>query len=443
MDTICVVGERPLYGEVRIHGGKNAVLPILAATAAIGGEFVIHNCPEILDVYTALAILRGLGATAELRSGTAVVNSRGLHSVSVPAPLAGRMRASVLFLGALLARFSHASVPLPGGCLLGQRPLDQHLHGLRTLCVKTELYEDRIEAAGTPQGGAVILRCPSVGATENLMLAALGAQEPVTLLGAAKEPEIVCLASFLRACGKQIDGAGSSCIRIGGGALHGAEFTVMPDRMEAATYLACAVCAGGRLTLTQVEPSHLRAVTELYAAAGCRLRSWQSQLEIAAEKLRAVGPVVTGPYPAFPTDAQATLMASLLRAEGTTVIEETVFERRFRHVRELQKLGAQIRVAGRLASIRGVERLHGAQMEATDLRGGAAMLAAALGAAGKSTLKCTRHIARGYENIGGVLRRLGAELHTEEEERHGSGKTEPQTERQAHAAALRRAASDV
>ena len=442
MDTICVVGERPLYGEVRIHGGKNAALPILAATAAIGGEFVIHNCPRILDVYTALELLRALGAKARLCGNTAVIDSTGLAQTSLCAQTAKKMRASVLFLGALLARFGEASVPLPGGCPLGERPLDQHLHGLNTLSVRTDVCGGRIEARGSPAGGTIVLHCPSVGATENLMLAALGAAEPVTLIGAAKEPEIVCLAEFLTACGARIDGAGSSVVRVARGTLHAAEFTVMPDRMEAATYLAAAACAGGSLTLTNTVPEHLRAVTELYRAAGCEVREYPARLCVRAGSLRAVAPIVTGPYPSFPTDAQATVMASLLRAEGTTVIEETMFEDRFLHVPELLKLGAQIRVAGRLAAVRGVRELHGAQMQATDLRGGAAMLAAALGAAGRSTLQNTRHIDRGYENISGTLRSLGAELYREEEAAHGSEENEPPTRGQEPAEAPLRAASD-
>lgn len=411
MKVLSVLGGRPLYGQVQIHGAKNAVLPILAATVATKAVCVIRGCPDIRDVDTALEILRYLGCGVDRDADAITVNAASLRQTQIPARLMEKMRSSVLFLGALLAAQGEAAIYPPGGCVLGARPIDLHISGLRQLGASLLAQGERLQfQAAALTGGVVVLAYPSVGATENLLLAATAATAPVRIVGAAKEPEIGDLAGFLNACGADIQGAGTSVLTVRPTALHGAEYRVMPDRMEAATYLSAVACAGGEVTLLQMCPRHIQAVSQCYEAAGCRIRTYEDALQIRADGLRAVAPVITGPYPAFPTDAQATFMAALLKADGTTVLEETVFEDRYRHVPQLRKLGADIALAGRIARVKGVRRLHGAAMEATDLRGGAAMLTAALGAEGESTLSHIYHMERGYDHMTQNLCRLGAKL---------------------------------
>lgn len=408
MERLHIQGGRPLRGCLEIQGSKNGVLPLLAATAAFPGRFVLEGCPEIRDLRVTLALLEGLGLVCEDAAGCLRVDSRGPVGVAPDPGLAGQLRSSVLLLGALLARKGQAKIPLPGGCVLGARPLDLHLAGLEALGVRVRCADGVLDCRGRPKGGRVLLRWPSVGATENLLLAALGAEGPVTILGAAREPEIQDLAEFLMACGARISGAGSSCLRIWPGPLHGAAHRVLPDRMEAATWLCALASAGGELELRGLRPEQLGPVPELLCRAGCSLIQSGDRLRLKAGPLRAPGALRTGPYPAFPTDAQAPMMAALLKAEGITVFEETVFEDRFRHVPALRALGASIDVTGSLARVRGVPRLHGARMEATDLRGAAAMVCAALGAEGESELTQARHLDRGYAEFVPKLRSVGA-----------------------------------
>lgn len=409
MNYLRVRGGRPLRGTLAVQGSKNAALPILAATLCTGASCTLRGCPDIRDVHTAIDILRILGCTAEFDRGTVRVDAASAGQASVPDALAGKMRASVLFLGPLLATRGRAELPLPGGCVLGKRPLDLHLRGLETLGISTEVDSGTIRCAGAVQSGTVLLRYPSVGATENLLLAACGARGPVTLIGAAREPEIVDLARFLSACGAKITGAGSTVIRVTAGPCRGCDYRVMPDRMAAATWLCAAQTSGGDLTLTGISPTLLRPVTDALAAAGAQLTKGTDRIRLQASPLHAIGPIVTAPHPGFPTDAQAPLMAALLRAEGTTLFAETVFENRFRHVSALQKLGADVRVSGSVACVRGVLALHGADLEATDLRGGAAMLLAALGAEGESRIFAPEHLSRGYDDLLNTLTKLGAD----------------------------------
>lgn len=411
MESIRITGGNRLRGSVDISGSKNAALPVLASTVAVGHPCVIHNCPRIRDVDTALLILRHLGCRAE-RSGTTVtVDASQRTSATVPEDLSLEMRSSVLFLGALVGAGAEAVIHTPGGCVLGKRPIDLHICGLQKLGAAVTI-EDGCIHCRTEQhrGGTVFLPYPSVGATENLMLAALGAEAPVQILGAAREPEIVDLAAFLNACGATILGAGTSTIRICGAPKTGAEYTVMPDRMEAVTYLSAAVSAGGAVTVNRVCPQQLTPVLRFFQAAGCEVWQQTDCVGISCERLHSGPPVLTGPYPAFPTDAQPTVMAAMLKADGTTVFAETVFENRYRHVPALCALGARIEVAGRIAAVRGVKTMHAADMTATDLRGGAAMLVAALGAEGSSRLDGLHHIDRGYALLTEKLRALGAQL---------------------------------
>ena len=409
MDTIYITGGRPLAGTLAVQGSKNAVLPILAATAAIPGRFAFTNCPAIRDVTVTCALLRGLGLRISEADGLVTADSRAaIHTAPDPV-LAGKLRSSVLLLGALLARLGRAEIPLPGGCALGLRPLDLHLNALKTLGVRIRCEKERLLCLGRPTGGTVILPYPSVGATENLLLASLGASGPVRLIGAAREPEIQDLAVFLRNCGAKLSGAGTPCISIEPAPLHGAVHSILPDRMEAATWLCAAAATGGALRLTGLQPDHLRPVLDTLRLAGCEIHESGAGVTLRAGPLRSPGTVVTGPYPGFPTDAQATVMAALLQASGITLFEETVFSDRFRHVPALRAMGAQIETVGDLARVRGVSALHGAEISATDLRGAAAMVIAALAAEGTSVIHDAWHLDRGYGNLIERLRLLGAE----------------------------------
>lgn len=415
MGTYRICGGTPLRGEITVHGAKNSVLPILAATLVTRGCCVLHRCPHISDVDTALAILRSLGCTAARSGDTLTVDTAGANAAAIPAALMRKMRAAVIFLGALLTRFGQAELFLPGGCALGERPIDLHLRGLRHIGAEIRQEADALYCtAPHMSGGTVALPFPSVGATENLILAALSCPQEVTVCNAAREPEIGDLIAFLRACGADICGDGSSVITVRGGTLHGAEYTVMPDRMEAATYLAAAAATGGALTLRQTRPAHYAAVTHVLRQAGCAIEESAHELTLRAIALQAVSPIRTAPYDGFPTDALAPLTAVMATAQGVSVFEEAVFADRFLHIPALRAMGADIRATGRHAVIRGVSRLHGADVTATDLRGGAAMIIAALGAEGESRITDTHHTQRGYEAFAETLKGCGAQLEYEE-----------------------------
>lgn len=412
MGAYQIIGGRPLCGVIPIHGAKNSMLPILAATLVSRGTCVLHNCPQISDADAALSILQSLGCQVKREGDTLIVDTYAADGTEIPAALMQKMRAAVIFLGALLARFGRARLSHPGGCRLGERPIDLHLMGLQMLGASC-VYEDEelLCTAHKPEAATIALPFPSVGATENLLLAALPCEGETVLCNAAREPEIGDLIGFLTACGAQIDGAGTSVLRIHGGRpLHGTEYTIMPDRMEAATYLCAAAATRGELTLTQAEPNHLRAVTDILLRGGCEIRQLARELTLRCDKLRAVSPIRTAPYPAFPTDAQAPVMAAMATAEGISIFEETVFSDRFRHVPALRQMGAKITAAKRCAVVEGVPVLHGANVEATDLRGGAAMVIAALAAQGESVITKTEHTERGYAELVSSLRACGAEI---------------------------------
>lgn len=412
MGTYRIIGGRALEGAVTIHGAKNSVLPILAATLVSGGQYTIDNCPEISDVDTALDILRLLGCTAQRDGSRLRLDTGPAENREIPEELMKKMRAAILFLGALLARFGRAQLSAPGGCVLGERPIDLHLLGLRQMGADCETDGETLHCrANALRGCTVALPFPSVGATENLIIAALGCEGEVTLCNAAKEPEISDLIGFLRACGADIAGEGTSVLHIGGKPeLHGTEYSVMPDRMEAATYLAAAAATRGRLVLQGAEPAHLRAVTEILERGGCELVQRPGEIIVRCDRLVSVSPIITGPYDSFPTDAQAPVMAAMATAEGVSVFEETVFSDRLRHVNALRAMGARIHATERCAVVTGVRRLHGAAVEATDLRGGAAMVIAALCAEGESIITKTEHMERGYASFHQTLRACGAQI---------------------------------
>ena len=440
MSAYIIEGGHPLDGSVRIHGAKNSVLPILAACLLAPGECVIHNCPELSDVAASLDILRHLGVhhhgvplplrpaaqvpedvqggrhvgqlRAERQGDAVVVDASAPTGWDVPDALMREMRSSVIFLGAILGRMGRAELCAPGGCELGPRPIDLHLGAIRGLGGRITEDGGGLRAEGALRGADLVLSLPSVGATENAMLAAVCAAGTTTITNAAREPEIVDLQGFLRAIGAKVHGAGSSVITVEGGVpLHGGSYAVMGDRIVAATYLAAAASAGGTVEVTGVDYRHLSTVSAVLREAGCDVQSGAESIRLRRDgPLQGVRPVRTAPYPGFPTDAQAPLMAALTRGKGCTVFVENIFESRYRHVDELSRMGADIRVEGRVAVVYGVPRLHGTQVRATDLRGGAALAVAALGAEGRSELTGVHHIDRGYQSLEGDLRRLGAEI---------------------------------
>lgn len=410
MDAIRVIGGSPLNGTVRIHGAKNAALPLLAATAAIRGSFVLQNCPEILDIEITRKILDVLNIQTRRAGDALLVDSTRMQYAAIPRVLACRLRASVLFLGALTAAWEKAEVPYPGGDCFGSRPIDYHVQALHALGVSVQAEEDAVFAEGRPQSATVELPFPSVGATENALLAALGADGPVRIIGAAREPEIGCLCAFLSACGAKVRGIGTSCLTVTTGELHGAAFPILPDRIEAATYLCAAAATGGHLTLTGARAAHIRPVLDALQSAGCEIAEARGALTIEAGPLHAIPPVVTAPYPGFPTDIQPLLTAALLRADGVTVVEERVFRGRYRHIPALRAMGADLETAGQILRIRGVGHLHGTEAEATDLRGGAAMLIAALSAEGRSRIGAAQILERGYEALIPNLQAIGADV---------------------------------
>lgn len=408
-----ICGGRPLRGELRVQGAKNSALPILAAALLAPGQSVIRNCPDLSDVTAALEILRLLGCRTVREGDAVLIDASQLTGCGIPDRLMREMRSSVIFLGALLARLGRAELSYPGGCELGPRPIDLHLAALRGLGAEITEEQGRLTCTQGQglAGRELCLSIPSVGATENAMLAACGAQGLTTIVGAAREPEIVDLQRFLNAMGARVSGAGSPMIAIQGGApLHPAEHTVMGDRIAAATYLCAVGAAGGELRLTGVDPADLAAVCCCLEEAGCRLHTDGEGLSIAASgRMRGIRTVRTAPYHGFPTDAQAILMAALAGGTGTTMIVENMFDSRYRHVDELARMGADIQLAGRVAVVTG-SRLHGAAVRSTDLRGGAALVVAALGAEGVSRVSGLSHIRRGYQGLDDSLSALGADI---------------------------------
>lgn len=411
MEELIIRGGRPLAGELRPQGAKNSVLPLLAASLLFTKGCTLHNCPHLSDVESAVEILKALGCKVAWEGRSISVDAGDLREDEIPEALMRTMRSSILFLGPLMARLGRCRLSQPGGCVLGKRPIDLHLSGLKTLGAEVTQKDGSVTCGGTLTGGTIALSYPSVGATENLILAALGAVGTTTIYNAAKEPEVGDLIGFLTAGGAKIYGRGTSMLQVEGGLPEGASYEVMPDRMETATYLSAVAGCGGEVLVRGAVAGYLEPVIHCFALAGCRFREEEQLLALQAPKrLNSTYPVRTGPYPAFPTDAQAPFMAAMLRADGVTVIEENIFADRYRHVPALRALGGDIRTQGTVAVIHGVEHLRGTYLEATDLRGGAAMAVGALQAQGESHLCRIEHILRGYEDFPGKLSALGAEI---------------------------------
>jgi len=403
-----------LQGEVRISGAKNAVLPILVASLLGDSPSRVSNVPHLQDVTTTMELLGRMGAELSIDGRMQVeIDPRSMRHYEAPYDLVKTMRASILVLGPLVARYGRARVSLPGGCAIGSRPVDLHLHGLRALGAQVEVVNGNIEArADRLEGGRIIMDMVTVTGTENILMAATLARGTTVIENAAQEPEVVDLAEFLISMGAQIEGAGSSTITVEGvESLHGTEYSVLPDRIETGTYLVGAAMTGGRVRCTRARPAHLVAVLDKLTETGAEISvgdDWV-ELEMQGRRPRSVD-ITTAPYPGFPTDMQAQFTALNTIAEGTGVITETIFENRFMHVQELQRLGADIRVKGNTAIICGVPRLNGAPIMATDLRASASLVLAGLVADGTTTVDRVYHIDRGYEIIEEKLSALGARI---------------------------------
>lgn len=417
MQYYLVEGGKSLHGSIPISGAKNSVLPILAATLLTGGRTILHNCPDLRDVRSALEILEHLGCRTRRQGSDILVDSSGASRWDVPHALMREMRSSVIFLGPILARFGKARLSLPGGCEIGQRPIDLHLAALRRLGAEIrEEGGDILCRAGDLRGREIILSFPSVGATENAMLTACACSGVTRIINAAREPEIADLQAFLQKAGADIGGSGESVITVSGGMpRRDVEHTILPDRIETATYLCAAAACGGEVTLTETQPEQVGTVLQCLSEAGCTVRTaGRSITLLAPERLGHIAQVRTMPYPGFPTDAQAPLMAAACTGQGASVFLETIFENRYRHVSELARMGADIRVSGRTALVNGAA-LHGASVRCTDLRGGAALVIAALAARGESRIEDITHIDRGYEHLAEKLTALGGSIRRLEE----------------------------
>jgi UDP-N-acetylglucosamine 1-carboxyvinyltransferase len=414
MSKIIVRGGQRLSGRVKIHGAKNAVLPIIAASIlGSEGNSVIYDTPPLDDVIVINSVLESLGVEIEYKNETLHINARNIRTCEASYELVRKMRASFLVMGPLLTRMGHARISLPGGCAIGTRPIDQHLKGFEAMGAEIELGQGYIEArvAGRLKGAKIYLDVASVGATENIMMAATLAEGTTTIENAAKEPEIVDLANYLNAMGARVRGAGTGMIRIEGvEKLQGAVHTVIPDRIEAGTYMIAAAITKSDLYIDGAIADHLRPVISKLQEMGVHIDEDENGLRVYTDKpLRAVD-VKTLPYPGFPTDMQSQMMALLLTVDGTAIVTETVFENRYMHVEQFINMNAQIKVDGRTAVVSGGNRLSGAKVCATDLRAGAALILAALAAEGETEITGIHHIDRGYVDITYKLRLLGADI---------------------------------
>lgn len=413
MGKIKVIGGTPLRGTVSIHGAKNAVLPILAATVVVGGVHIIENCPQLSDVSTTVEILEELGAKVTRQGNELIIDTSGELSSYIPERLMRKLRSSIIFMGAILARNKKAKISAPGGCELGPRPIDLHIKALEEL--GAEIYDEHgylICSAINLTGKEIHLDIPSVGATENAMLLAVSAQGITVIQNAAREPEIEDLANLLNKMGARVSGAGTSTVTVcGSDKLLPVRHRVMPDRIVAATYLCAAAATGGEITVTDVCPEHLSAVLSTLSDCGCKIKKGADFVRLKAPKvLKSVNSIKTMPYPGFPTDAQSLFLAMLSKSSGTTIITETIFESRFNVAAELRRMGAKISVDSRVAVVQGVDMLSGACVSAADLRGGAALVIAALAANGKTEINSPHYIYRGYENLEDNLKSLGADI---------------------------------
>ena len=414
MEKIIVRGGQRLYGTVKVEGAKNAVLPVIAATLlASDGKSVIRDVPTLSDVFTINEVLRNLNAEVSFNNNTVVVDASRVLKEEAPFEYVRKMRASVLVMGSLLARNGRARVALPGGCAIGSRPIDQHLKGFEAMGAAVKVGNGFIEAEvnGRLRGAKIYLDFPSVGATENIMMAASTAQGTTIIENAAKEPEIVDLANFLNKMGARVKGAGTGTLKIEGvDVLFGADHTIIPDRIEAGTFMVAAAITGGNVLVKGAVPEHISSLIAKMEEMGVTIIEEEEGIRvIGPEYLKAVD-IKTMPHPGFPTDMQSQMMALLLRAEGTSMITETVFENRFMHVEEFRRMNADIKIEGRSVILNGPSNLQGAEVSATDLRAAAALILTGLVADGVTRVTELKHLDRGYVNFHEKLAALGADI---------------------------------
>ena len=414
MSAFVINGGRRISGSIRVQGSKNSVLPILASTILVEGVSVIHNCPDLSDTAGTVKILKNLGCRVLREGNSIVVDSTNVSSSEIPENLMREMRSSVIFLGAILGRTKTAVISTPGGCEIGLRPIDLHIYAMKRLGV--DIAEDYGKLVCTVPKGLIgkkiTFSFPSVGATENAILASVTAKGTTTIVNAAREPEIIDLCEFLNKCGAEIHGAGESVITIKGKEkLYPCEYSVICDRIACATYLIAGAITGGDVTLENTNPVHLNAIIPPLEEAGCHINIRCKEIRLKApRRLNRIDKIITQPYPGFPTDAQAPFTTLLCVADGTSVIVENIFESRFKHIPELVRMGAKIRVEGRVAVIDGVERLYGAEVFSPDLRGGAALVLAGLCARDTTVVKNIKYIDRGYEDFENNFCALNADI---------------------------------
>ncbi|WP_313344833.1 UDP-N-acetylglucosamine 1-carboxyvinyltransferase [Sedimentibacter sp.] len=417
MEKIIVRKSLGLNGNIRVDGSKNAILPILAATLLTDEECIIHDVPYLQDVQVMCKLLESLGANVEkIENNTLKISAKNINTCEAPYELISKMRASFLVMGPLLARCNSAKVYMPGGCAIGTRPIDLHLKGFKYLGAEVKSESGYVNAATERLiGNDIYLDFPSVGATENIIMAASLAAGETILENAAEEPEIVDLANFLNSMGANIIGAGTKTIRIKGvEKLHKTEHTIIPDRIEAGTYMVLAAAAGGNVTIENVVSSHLQPVIAKLRETGATVEEYDDKIKVVSNGNIKPVDIKTLPYPGFPTDMQAQFMAMLAIAEGTSIIHETIFENRFMHASELSRMGANVKIEGSSAILKGSSKLSGAKVKATDLRAGAALIIEGLIADGETEITEVYHIKRGYANIIEKLQNIGANIHCEE-----------------------------
>ena len=408
-----IKGGAKVQGEYRVRGAKNAALPILAAGIMAEGETRIHNCPDISDVRVMRDILKGLGAKTASDSDTVTADCRGISQSVIPQTLGARLRASVFFMAPLLSKTGSVTVPVPGGCHIGKRPVDIHIDVMRAFGAEAEETGEKIICRADRLSGAdITLRFPSVGATENAVMAAVCADGASCIRNCAREPEIVCLAEYLRGCGAEIKGDGTGTIYINGvKRLHAADIRLMPDRIECGTYMAMAAATGGELFAEGINSEYLQSFTEAMEAAGCRFRYFEDGILLRKnDGLKGDIRIRTEPYPGFPTDLHPQFAAMMCRSNGSCEIEETLFENRYKYTQELVRMGAKIKVEGKTAVIKGVRKLYGANVKATDLRGGASVVMAGIAAKGITKVENIEYILRGYEKFDKKLQNIGVDI---------------------------------
>ena len=413
-DTIIIKGGNRLEGVIDLQGSKNSSLPILAATVLVDGISVIYNCPELTDVAAAIKILEHLGCKVKRENSTVTVDSRFIDNCSIPDALMREMRSSIVFLGSILGRTGQVRLSSPGGCEIGLRPIDLHISSLRAMGVSIDESRGCISCKreGKGKDTVISLTFPSVGATENIILAAALGRGRTVILNAAREPEIKDLADFLCSCGCRVELTGHGTVTVDAvEKAHGTEYKVIPDRIAALTYLSCAAVTGGDVLINNTDTRHYQTVLPFFERAGCRIADKGSSVRIKAEcRPCAWRDIRTMPYPGFPTDAQAVMMAVATVARGTSVIVENIFEGRFKHVGELVRMGAKIKLEGKVAIVDGVECLYGTKVSCPDLRGGAALVVAGLAAKGVTEIGSLEHIDRGYERPDECLKNIGADI---------------------------------